>query len=432
MSKVSDVSETRPEPTSLAELHHLDTEEIRKVRAYQWGDGIAINRIIKSIIRLADDEREWQGQDDADPLRGFWYSPCKPILQRAFPEKTADPDYDFSREMTKRLSAVLSEMVKDGEVTYRGLNIYDDSRKRDVRVGTIEDDKILFVEKRGAYRKLDSLAHTYELSVVSGGGWGATACIEDLANKLSERRKAPDGGYQLFVLSDYDPTGFKIAREFSVRSETLGVPIGTVERIGIDPAQLSEEMVEVQRFRPAVETEADERWMAEHAIEGRYGLEIEALSGQDRGGKRLREGVVDALRPYIREEDRIKRQFTVGATRAANNNIREIRDEATAGLAERLREESIAILSDREGVDAVGYGGKVRVTADMDSIEPDDEFLPDPMADDELHDLAADGEPPEIDTEQPKDALREEIKRRIKNGDIPVDELLGFDGGDDA
>jgi hypothetical protein len=146
----------------------------------------------------------------------------KPILERTFPEKLANPEFNFGRRMSQYLSEALSEMVKNGEFTYSDLNIIDANRERALAdAESVEADKILFVEKDSAYLKVKPFADRYELSVVSGSGWQATALIEDLARELDS-----DTEYTLYLLTDYDPTGFEIAEDFASRSERLGVSRG--------------------------------------------------------------------------------------------------------------------------------------------------------------------------------------------------------------
>jgi len=214
------------EPSSLSDMQDMEAEEFEAVDRYDYRGSVSPKRVIRHMIELAADELEWQGRSDSNSLRDFWYNPTKPILERAFPEKVEDPDFKFSRRMSQYLSDTMSEMVTDGAVSYRELNILDDSRERKVNRGTIEDDKILFVEKDAAYRKLKPLEQTYRLSLVSGSGFQATALIEDLAHELTNGQE-----YTLYVLSDYDPTGYKIVDDFEERAGELGINVGEVGRL---------------------------------------------------------------------------------------------------------------------------------------------------------------------------------------------------------
>lgn len=422
MSETATGSGTVPEPGSLAELQAMSGDELRRVDAYQWGGSITISRLLRSIIRLAADETAWRGPESARSLREFWYNPVKPIVERAFPAKLDDPEYDFTREITKMLSDELSTLVKDGELTYRELNILDDSRKREIRTDTLEDDKILFVEKDAAYRKLTPLGDVYNLSVVSGSGWQATALIEDLAHALDDETE-----YHLFVLSDYDPTGFKIARDFSDRSETLGIDVASVERVAIDPEQVDDETAELQQFKPSVNNDYDERWMREYGIDGRYGLEIEAISGQKSGGEALREIVVDALRPHIRETRRAQSGLDGTAEMVVEDAAHDVTKSIVEDLEEYLIGEALSALGERPAVTHAEQtdSGVPYVTVDLETARDGEKWVPDPLADGELHECAVSGETPMLRTGKAVQTIREHLEAQIAAGEVPVDDLLG-------
>jgi hypothetical protein len=434
-----------PEPSSLAELQGLATDELRAVESYQYQGTASPKRLIEAIIRLASAEVSWQGEANAESLRGFWYNPVKPIVETAFPEKLDDPSYKFGRRMSQYLSDVLSELVQDGELTYRDLNILDDSRQRALHTDSIEDDKILFVEKDAAYRKLKPLADVYKLSVVSGSGWQATALIEDLARALDG-----DRDYQLFVVSDYDPTGFRIVEDFGARASRLGIGVETVERVAISPDQVGENALHNQRFSPPVENDYDERWMVEHGIDGGYGLEIEAVGGLETGGRALRDLVVDALRPHIRERRRYGAGLDSTAGVAAEDAVDDVLDDLTNDLEVALRDAAVEVLADRGAVaraeqrdntppwsDRDREPGQIQVSVDADSLilpeDADDEtvedatdkYLPAPIQEGALHEHAADGETFTYRVGHAERALREELERRLNNGEIDVTELLG-------
>ncbi|WP_227376410.1 hypothetical protein [Haladaptatus halobius] len=216
-------------------------------------------------------------------------------------------------------------MVKNGEFTYSDLNIIDASRERALAdAESVEADKILFVEKDSAYLKVKPLADRYELSVVSGSGWQATALIEDLARELDS-----DTEYTLYLLTDYDPTGFEIAEDFASRSEQLGVSLDEVRRIEINPEHLSDGQLETQRFTPPAQSEADREWLETHGIEGTYGIELEAI-GEDlqSKGEALQRLVVDEIGDEIDEHERRKRTL--------QQAVNEIPEQATNSIVESI------------------------------------------------------------------------------------------------
>jgi hypothetical protein len=401
-------SQTVAPPDTLTELQSYTPEQIQSVDAYQYRSDLSPKRFIKGIIELASKEVSWQGEANANSLRNFWYNPVKPLVETAFPQKLEKPGYNFGRRMSQYLSEALSELVLDGEVTYRALNILDDSRQRDLRTGGIEHDKILFVEKDAAYRKLRPLANVYAISLVSGSGWQATALIEDLAHEL-------DSGtdYQLFVLSDYDPTGFNIVNDFRRRSTQLGILIETVERVAISPDQLDAATLETQRFTPPVNSERDERWLAEYGIEGKYGLEIEAIGGLTTGGQELRRVAVEALRPHIREDARISLGLNNMTARIANEVIETVVADLTSELTAVLQDETAAMLRNRGAVDSVDTfnDGTFSVRVNLDAVRSGgfnerDRYLPTPPDEGDLHDGAVSGDRPSYGVGMMREAVK--------------------------
>jgi 5S rRNA maturation endonuclease (ribonuclease M5) len=407
----------------LAELQEWGREDWEQFDPVLWGDSPAQNRVIEAVIHAGGRELRWQGAENANSLRDFWYNPVKPILQRAFPEEVEDPGCDFNRKMSKKLSGVLSDMVKAGEITYRSLNILDESRERQIYEGTVENDKVLFVEKNAAYRKLRPLGQVYELSVVSGGGWQATALIEDLAYALDRGRE-----YTVYLLTDYDPTGFKIGRDFSRRADLLGLSIERVERVGVDPDQLDAETVARQRFKPSVDTDFDEDWMGRHAINGEFGLEIEALGDLSSKGEDLRQLVVDELRGDIRTRSRRRSDVNDKLIEAVHQAAGDVVDEITNDLRRAINDEAADVIEHQDGVISAdprnGWGD-----VDLSTAEAGRDLLPDPYAPEELHEGAVDGERPQPNSRQVRDFVADELQDRIDAGELDLGEYLDVGGG---
>jgi 5S rRNA maturation endonuclease (ribonuclease M5) len=406
---------------TLADLQQWDREDWKQYDPCLWGGTPSQKRVVETIIRAADRELTWQGEQNANSLRDFWYNPTKPILQRAFPEKVDEPGYDFNRQMSQTLSGVLSGLVKDGEITYRSLNILDDSRDRQLQITSPESDKILFVEKNAAYRKVKPLETVYELSIVSGGGWQATALIEDLAHEL------PDRSYTVYLLTDYDPTGWKIGRDFSERSAQLGLEIDEIQRVGILPDQLGGETIRRQRFEAPVNSDADREWMDTRAIDGQYGLEIEALGDLNSKGQALRRMVVDHLRDDIRVRKRRLRDVCRGAETAASQATERVMHTITDDLKDVVGAAVVDVLNARDGVDATTTDAGVEVDADLSTAEAGREWLPTPYDPEDLHTSAVDGEPPETNHRQVTNFLTDQVWQQIQAGEIDLAEHLGLE-----
>lgn len=419
---MSSVGQTTP---TLTELQQWGPGEFEQHEPCLWQGDPVPKRVIKTIVRAAARELEWRGERNANSLRDFWYNPTKPILERAFPEKLEDPTFDFGRRMSQYLSETLSEMVQQGEYTYRELNILDDSREREIHLDSIEHDKILFVEKDAAYRKLRPLEEVYELSLVSGSGWQATALIEDLAYELDASTS-----YTLFVLTDYDPTGWKIADDFERRSSTLGVDIEAVERVGILPEQLDAGTIQQQRFSPPTNSDNDEEWLATYGIEGRYGLEIEAIGDLNRKGEALRRMVVDELQTHIDERARRQRDTNVAMANGAAGALHDVVDRITSDLEDALRDAVIEELADREGVNRLYYeDGMFFANVDFDAAEDGREHLPEPFDEGELHEGAVDGIVPVTDQSPPREWAEEQVWQQIQAGEIDPAEHLDYGSG---
>jgi hypothetical protein len=407
-------------PTTLADLQAMSGDEIRRIDSLQRSEDeppIFISKFFRLVIRLAAKE-QWS---ERRSVREFWYNPVKPLAQKTFTEHSNDPsriDGSFNDYFAGVTSHYLSELVLDGEIAYRDLNIYDESRERSIKPSGFEDDKILFVEKEAAYRKIDPLADVYDLSIVSGGGFGATAAIEDIAGVLS-----PTRSYKLFVVSDYDPAGFKIIDDFERRAGQLGINLLTAERVGIDPDQLDDQTVQEQRFRPSYESNYDLRWRERYAINGEYGLEIEAVSGGTDGGRMIRQAIVDELRPHIKENIRIEDELadaTQSMVEGAKwDAVGEIIDIINGDLRERLHEqvdpEVDRIVSEAE---AVTFSDGTHNIDPMKARQHVDAVVPEPPEVGELHEKAVSGDSFDVSYRKERDAIKNQIMKLYENGEI--------------
>ena len=337
---------------------------------------------------------------------------------------------DWNREMTKRLSAVVSEKVKDGELTYRELNILDDSRSRRIASSSLENDKILFVEKSAAYRKLEPLAEVYDITLVEGSGWQATALIEDLAQQLDR-----DQTYTFWVLGDFDPTGFGIVDDFVNRASEMGIPVDrdASRRIGIWPRQVDDEVLREQRFTPA-RNGGDDDWFRDHAIEGEYGLEIEAVGASLEGkAEALRELVVDEISDEIDADARRFRDTQQSAAAVPDHAARRVVSDITDDLTSALREAAAEYYRDIDGVKSctVNDWGDVSVELDRDMVLSDEgvdgDFVPSAYSAQRLHSGAVSGNEPYANGgRKAKSRMKRELKDQIRDGDIDVEDLLNI------
>jgi len=239
--------------------------------------------------------------------REVWYNPTKPILFKAVGERTNKYMMAFEQ--------LLSSMVKEGILTYLDLGILEFRTLREL-YESIEKAEcwkniLLFVEKDGAYVHLKPLQNLFNITIMSGHGWSNTSGIERMLRELAEKGVTD---VVVFTLTDYDPFGFAIAKEFVDKCEILGLYVTEHHRIGINVEHATPEILDVQKYPikrgkrlsvNGIRFDSD-RWLAEYGIDRTYGLEIEAVSAQPGGHQFLREIVAKELLKYLVETDRVE------------------------------------------------------------------------------------------------------------------------------
>jgi len=429
---------SRQQPQTLSELQSFSTADFHEVEAFHYRGDLSKRRVVRGIIQAAAEELSWQGEANSNSLRDFWYNPTKAVLEEAFPDAYGGPGTSkFNRNMSKCLSSVLSDMVKDGEITYRDLNILDDSRDREIHTDSVESDKILFCEKSSAYRKLKPLEEVYKLSLVEGSGWQATAAIEDLVRQLET-----DNGerYTVYVLSDFDPAGFGIVEDFAARVEQFGLPVENVKRIGITPEQVSQQALDDQKFTPGGSNIDD--WLAEYGIDGKYGLELEAVGTDlEKKGRALRKLVVNEIKDDVDTRSRRAKDTANKIASKGRGAAGTVARSITSDLEDALQDAAATIVEDDvpgvTGVENTMFGMQVSIDfdvieeihngdeADVDVGDADPEIAPRPYDADDLHKGAYKGSQPRVrDSNAMKTHVKQELRQRIQDGDIDVEELL--------
>jgi hypothetical protein len=271
------------------------------------GYKVNVTELIKTII-MATKKLHWPLTDNRG-CREVWYNPVKPILYKA------EQDRVDKHECMKRFENILAIMVKNGELTYADLGINDFRTLRDLyeNIDRAECWKniLLFVEKDSAYVHLRPLQNLFNITIMSGGGWSHAAGIERMLRDITEKGITE---VVVFTLTDYDPFGFAIEKEFTDKCEILGLRVKEYHRVGIKVGQATPEILKVQKYPikkgriltvNEVSFNSDE-WLAEYGIDGKYGLEIEAISAQQGGHQFLREIVTTELLKYMKETDRIE------------------------------------------------------------------------------------------------------------------------------
>jgi len=274
-----------------------DLQEIPKVEILDYArlpNGDVSNQ---AIIRLAifyeldRCRRDYSYFRQVEPrsLRALWYAVVKPFLSRVEePEAINQPKW--SRYRTQTLSAIMSDMVLAGFVRYGDFKIEDRSRPHQrpgswnkLQVGRF-DEVVIFIEKDAAYAYIEKLADLLGFAVECGKGQQATAAIEGLIEYLESGKS-----YLVFCLTDWDYYGHLIMSSLDERAKALGIDAEFL-RVGVEIAQVPEARRDVAKFRLPLESKQEVDWAIENAIEGMFGLEIEALTPQE-----IRGSIADAV-----------------------------------------------------------------------------------------------------------------------------------------
>jgi len=279
---------------TLEQLQNMTKEDYWKY--FLHGNHINKTALLKAIY-LAASKIDW-GSSKMRGVREFWYNPVKPIIYRA-----------FGNASIAGYVETLSAFVKKGNLTYKDLGIIDYRTQRklyeQMDKARVWNNVILFVEKDSAYVHLRPIKELLNISIVSGAGWSKTACTENIIDILKELD--PKKSYILFTVTDYDPFGFSIGEEFMDKAKLMGLNITKYHRLGILLEYIDSALIEVQKYPVKRNLKSAEEWCKEYGIEGPkgkvYGLEIEAVSGQEGGHDKLRQIVLTELLKFLDEND---------------------------------------------------------------------------------------------------------------------------------
>lgn len=425
-------------PQTMDEMLSLSREEVMEIDDLRHGDAPSIKAVTRHMVKLLAEDLQWQGRENSQSLRGLWYSGVKQVYQNLYPERWGTDYYSesASRRFSQSLSQHTSSLVKEGVLTYRDLNIIDDSRKREVVTpDRVEYDKILFVEKEAKYRQLLPIADVLGVSIVSGGGWQATALIEDLANVLES-----DRSYSIFVLTDFDPTGYQISDDFRRRVQTLGINVERVERVGIEPGQIPQETLEAEKFRVPVENDNDREWLQEHGITDEYGepafgLELEAIGSRGSQAADFRRVVVDALEPHLDKDRRRNKDTNIETANTVAKGVDGLVNQITESMVTRLKEYAADVVEEDPAAHSVSYDRSddvVRASTDLSRSEDGEgEYVPTPLDYGNYTQAAIDGadEGPRPDRSAQEEALVDALVEEIQDpdGDLDLEELIDLD-----
>jgi hypothetical protein len=259
-------------------------------------------------------EKEFLSVDYERSLRGFWYSTVKPTLDKLGLLTEKDQEEEKLSRWDAELSRYLAELVKMGVLSYKDLNIVDNSRQREAPNESYNTTSIssygykvqiapysniiICTEKDTAYSIIKDLSSFFGCSCISGKGQNSLGAMEDLLREI-KKRAGDNKPIYILTMTDYDPAGYYIADTFKNQIDDLSLILELkssvqIKRIGITPNQLTPQEVEANKYSPKKAN--IEKWMQlTNGINGEpKGLELDAFSPA-----RIREIFIQSIKPYI-------------------------------------------------------------------------------------------------------------------------------------
>lgn len=247
-------------------------------------------------------------------LRGFWYSTVKPTLDKLGLLTEKDQEEDSLKKWDAELSRYMAELVRLGELSYKELNIIDNSRQREAPsekhiTPSVESygyqiqiapysNIIICTEKDTAYNIIKDLASFFGCSCISGKGQNSLGAMEDLLRQIMQRTGTNTPIY-ILTMTDYDPAGYYIAETFKTQVNDLKEVLNLkgevfIKRIGITPNQLSLEEINANMYTPKKAN--INKWLEmTGGINGMAkGLELDAFTPD-----RIREIFTESIKPFI-------------------------------------------------------------------------------------------------------------------------------------
>lgn len=274
--------------------------------------------LMRSLIMNEKDN--YRSTRDSRTLRGVWYSTVKPALDKLGLLTEEDQTEAGLTKWDATLSRYMAELLRKGYLLYSDLGIIDVSRRKKnpkvqysvpslssfgYKVNVAPYPNILIAtEKDTVYNIISSIADLFGCSCISCKGQNALGAMEVLINNIRDRyfRREWDTFY-ILTMTDYDPAGYYIADALVKQARDILNALGMRDvrvkyaRIGITPDQLSDEMVEANKYTPKPAN--IEKWLKKTGgINGEpKGLELDALEPDQ-----IREIFVNNISDYIDEE----------------------------------------------------------------------------------------------------------------------------------
>lgn len=316
-------------------------KDLRKEELIEKLGSLKKSELMRSIIL---NERDYCTCSYERSQRSFWYSVVKPTLDK-LGKLTEDDNTEESIEgWDKALSKYLTELVRQGQLTYKDIMIKDESRNMNVPDSYVFSpyrNIVVCCEKDTIFNIVKDISVLLGCSCMSSKGICGYGAMENLMRQIRDNSENTYNEVVFLILSDYDPTGYTIAKTFREQAvemaNNLHMNCNVVsKRIGITPDQLTDDEVKNNMYTPKAKGMKD--WMLlTGGIDGKEkGLELDALKPD-----RIREIFADSLREYISSEEYIEHiasNFLYGEIR------REI-DKYIDGIASEVYRELIPTVS---------------------------------------------------------------------------------------
>ena len=269
------------------DIRLMPAKTIRKLFRFKTKRKLSPTRLIKNLIWQA---YCWISDGRMDPiegnLRSFWYISVKPVLSRVGLKVSGQKYPDIVYSMFVELVTV-HRLFR-----YADFGFIDDRRFHRT-IGTQNGQLILFIEKDGMYSILREIAQKHGATAIALNGFPSYMTSEFLIRDLVKAGLL-DRPIHLFGLTDYDPAGYWIEREFASQLQAYGVEVGAAHSI-IKPDLLPVELLEIYKYRLRMSARTKNWLEVTGGINGEsYGLEADSL-----GGKRVRTAFGQAIAPYL-------------------------------------------------------------------------------------------------------------------------------------
>lgn len=233
--------------------------------------------------------------DEPYSIRQVFYKEM-PEIVRLVPEHVKENSKDWAKNFYNYMVRYLSDLVLDGEASYRQINVYDDSGAskmvwQDIEFKEpsppIEDGYVnypveIWVENNASLNSLKPLfawnpdkGAIFQINFVSQRGFANTQEIERLKLYRSEDVKV------ILNLTDFDPSGYCMPTDLKRRFHRIGLNVD-IMHIGVLPEQIPKERREVslvtyKRNDPRCKM-FREAFSADPMVMSYHGYEIQALT----------------------------------------------------------------------------------------------------------------------------------------------------------